>query len=94
MKKTPWFPPDTYPTRRGLYERDWRKTYIIPVSDRKMLGSRQGMSPGMSSDGFKGSNDAPPRDSGYGAAPAAEGKPAPAAQTSSKFNDFEDDIPF
>ena len=36
MRKTPWFPPDTYPARRGLYERDWRQTDILPVEERKI----------------------------------------------------------
>lgn len=84
----------------SLKTRKWEKdghtnyTTEIVADSMQMLGSRQGMSPGMSSDGFKGSNDAPSRESGYGAAPAAAGKSAPATQTGSNFNDFEDDIPF
>jgi len=85
----------------SLKTRKWEKdghtnyTTEIVADSMQMLGSRQGMGPGMSSDGFKGSNDAPPRDSGYGAAPAAAGKSAPAVPASgSNFNDFEDDIPF
>ncbi|MDO8315069.1 MAG: single-stranded DNA-binding protein [Rugosibacter sp.] len=79
----------------SLKTRKWEKdghtnyTTEIVADSMQMLGSRQGMSPGM------GSNDAPSRDSGYGAAPAAAGKSAPAVPASgSNFNDFEDDIPF
>ncbi len=78
----------------SLKTRKWEKdghtnyTTEIVADSMQMLGSRQGMSSGI------GSNDAPSRESSYGAAPAAAGKPAPAAQASSNFNDFEDDIPF
>lgn len=34
MEKTPWFEPHTHPKRRGLYERDWRETDILPEEDR------------------------------------------------------------
>jgi len=37
MEKTPWFPPHTHPTRRGLYERDWRGTDILPEEDRRIM---------------------------------------------------------
>lgn len=36
MTKTEWFPPNTYPTRRGLYERDWTDTDILPVEERRI----------------------------------------------------------
>lgn len=36
MKKTKWFPPNTHPIRRGLYERDWTNTDILPVEDRRI----------------------------------------------------------
>ncbi len=79
----------------ALKTRKWEKdghtnyTTEIVADSMQMLGSRQGMSSG------SGSNDYPSaRESSYGAAPAAAGKPAPATQTSSNFNDFEDDIPF
>ena len=61
-----------------------RYTTEIVANEMKMLGSREGMS------------DAPPRESG-GATGAGSGaaRPAPAAQPAgSRFNDFEDDIPF
>lgn len=32
--KTPWFPPNTYPARRGLYERDWRGVDNLFAEDR------------------------------------------------------------
>lgn len=34
MKKTAWMPPSTHPLRRGLYERDWTNTDILPEEDR------------------------------------------------------------
>ena len=34
VKLTQWFPKDTYPIHRGLYERDWRDTDIIPKESR------------------------------------------------------------
>lgn len=34
MKKTAWMPPETHPRYRGLYERDWTNTDILPVEDR------------------------------------------------------------
>lgn len=34
MKKTPWMPPETPPIRRGLYERDWTNTDILPAEAR------------------------------------------------------------
>jgi hypothetical protein len=37
MGKTLWFPPGTHPTRRGLYERDWRGTDILPEEDRRIM---------------------------------------------------------
>jgi single-strand DNA-binding protein len=66
-----------------------RSSLEVRVNDLTLLGSRQG----------NDSNDAPSRDSGYGAAPAAAGKsapaPAPAAPASgNNFSDFEDDIHF
>jgi single-strand DNA-binding protein len=76
----------------SLKTRKWEKdghtnyTTEIVADSMQMLGSRQGMGSGV--------NDVPLRDSNYGAVPAAAGKPAPAAQASSNFNDFEDDIPF
>jgi len=36
VKKTEWMPPNTHPTRRGLYERDWTNTDILPVEDRRI----------------------------------------------------------
>lgn len=73
----------------SLKTRKWEKdghtnyTTEIVADTMQMLGSRQGMS------------DAPPRESSYGAAPAAAAKPAAAAPAGgSNFNDFEDDIPF
>lgn len=39
MKRTPWFPADTHPARRGWYERDHRKCwkYINPDDRRIQL---------------------------------------------------------
>lgn len=39
MKKTPWFPGDVVPVRRGWYERDHRKcmNYIDPTDRRISL---------------------------------------------------------
>ena len=37
MKVTPWFPANTHPKWRGLYERDWRGTDILPVEDRQVI---------------------------------------------------------
>lgn len=34
MTRTAWYPPDSYPLRRGLYERDWRHTNILPEEER------------------------------------------------------------
>lgn len=34
MNKTPWYPPNTHPVRRGWYERDWRNTDILPAHER------------------------------------------------------------
>ena len=34
MNKTPWYPANTHPVRRGWYERDWRDTDILPVHER------------------------------------------------------------
>ena len=56
-----------------------RYTTEIVANEMKMLGSREGMS------------DAPPRESGGG---AAGNRPAAAPQPANSFNDFEDDIPF
>lgn len=36
MKKTGWMPSNTTPKRRGLYERDWTDTGILPVEDRRI----------------------------------------------------------
>jgi hypothetical protein len=36
MEKTQWMPPNTHPTRRGLYERDWTHTDILPIEDRRV----------------------------------------------------------
>lgn len=33
---TDWYPPDTHPVRRGLYERDWTNTDILPAEDRRI----------------------------------------------------------
>lgn len=35
MKRTPWFPANTHPARRGWYERDHRK---CPYKDKKDRG--------------------------------------------------------
>jgi len=76
---------------RKWQDKDGQDRYTTEIvgDTMKMLGSRQG----------NDSNDAPSRDSGYGAAPAAAGKsapaPAPAAPASgNNFSDFEDDIHF
>ena len=59
-----------------------RYTTEIVANERKMLGSREGMS------------DAPPRESGGGAGGGGN-RPAAAPQPAgNSFNDFEDDIPF
>ena len=36
MNKTDWYPPHAHPTRRGLYERDWRGTDVLPEEDRRI----------------------------------------------------------
>ena len=39
MKRTPWYPANTHPTRRGWYERDHRRViaYIDPADRRISL---------------------------------------------------------
>lgn len=72
------------------WEKDGHTNYTTEIfaDSMQMLGNRQGMSSG------SGSNDYPTREIGYGATTTATGKPDPAAQASSNFNDFDDDIPF
>ena len=37
MKKTPWFPENTHPARRGWYERDHRNCWVyITPADRRI----------------------------------------------------------
>lgn len=36
MMITDWYPADTHPVQRGLYERDWSGTDILPVEDRRI----------------------------------------------------------
>lgn len=64
------------------------------VADRmQMLGSRSGMGGGAASDG--GERSAPPQfDDVSGGGAAGAKKPAAAKAGASKFDDFEDDIPF
>ncbi len=64
------------------------------VADRmQMLGSRSGMGGGAASDG--GERSAPPQfDDASGGGAAGAKKPAAAKAGASKFDDFEDDIPF
>jgi single-strand DNA-binding protein len=64
------------------------------VADRmQMLGSRSGMGGGAASDG--GERSAPPQfDEASGGGAAGAKKPAAAKAGASKFDDFEDDIPF
>jgi single-strand DNA-binding protein len=69
---------------RKYQDKDGQERYATDIrGDRmQMLGGRQGMS------------DAPPRDSSSASRPApAQSQPA-TSNSSSNFNDFEDDIPF
>jgi single-strand DNA-binding protein len=70
---------------RKWQDKDGNDKYTTEiVADRmQMLGSRQGMGGG-------GDREAPERES----APRPAGKPAAAKPAGSKFDDFEDDIPF
>jgi hypothetical protein len=36
MKRTPWFPGDTHPVRRGLYERDHRQCSYSHEEDKRI----------------------------------------------------------
>jgi single-strand DNA-binding protein len=62
-------------------------TTEIVASAMQMLGSRQGMGGG-------DRGEPPPADREAGAARPAGAKPAAAAKSGGKFDDFEDDIPF
>ena len=70
---------------RKWQDKDGQDKYTTEiVADRmQMLGSRQGMGGG-------DRGDSPERES----APRSAGKPAAAKPAGSKFDDFEDDIPF
>ncbi|GAB1394158.1 single-stranded DNA-binding protein [Rhodocyclaceae bacterium] len=59
-----------------------RYTTEIEANEMQMLGGRQGM------------GEAPPRESGNSRPAPAPAKAQPASNSSSNFNDFEDDIPF
>jgi single-strand DNA-binding protein len=70
-----------------------RYTTEIVADTMQMLGSRQGMGSGDTSEGSVTEGNARPKPMESRGVPQAAAKPA-AAAPSSGFNDFEDDIPF
>ncbi len=73
-----------------------RTAYEVRVREMQLLGGREGMGGGQSSDGDEGGGYAPRRAAAPAAAPRAPSaapRQAP-AKSSSGFDDMDDDIPF